>query len=472
MREEILERLSGMCDKADMRPHRAHHLFYSAAAISVLAWCAGFAGLQKSNAPVVSVHALSEAARMKQLAVPAPLRKLVERALALPKAERSKALDKAMARFARLVSAEDAEWFLELRKRGGEPGISDEQWNQFLTRWAGAQPEKVADFLEGHGLLAGAGTAPPLNAWAHGDAPSILAWVAAGGDKRKEWWAKNYYAYGTEWAAHDLDGALAWLEKENGAFLGDSIIAALHQQRGIPGIAAWLAVHGEKASSGARVAAAATILQHTLKTGGPEAAAAYLESRPHPDELANGVHILSATFAATAPEKALTWLDRLASRPGFPRSAAEAAMSQWVATDSGAAGDWLNAHRTSPAFTEYVWAYAMNLAVEDPDAARQWAALLPPEVSPPVQTVNGFTWQAGGGFPGEIPSQSLGTLAQHIDAAAGLLSARNRPPPAAATEAPPVVAQNVFKMRYSAVLVREFPGAEPTVRMVPRSPFG
>ncbi len=403
---------------------------------------------------------------------PEPLRKLVQQALALPDAERGKALDKAMARFASRVSAEDAAWMLELRKRGGEAGVSDEQWQQFIERWAGAEPEKAAGFLEDHGLLAGADASPLLKAWARSGVPSILAWVAAGGDKRKEWWAKHYHAYGTEWATQDLDGALAWLEKETGSFLDGPIIASLHQQRGIAGVEAWLAAHGEKASANARVTAAATMLQHTLKTGGPEAAAAYLESRPHPEELDDGVQVLSRTFTAAAPEKALTWLDRIASRPGFPRHEAEAAMAQWGATDPGAAGDWLNAHRNSPAFKEYVWAYAMNLAVENPDAARKWAALLPPEAPPTAHPVNGLTWQTAGPFPGGIPGQAAGTLAQHIDAAAGLLSARNQPPAAADPASPPVIAQNGFRMRYNAVLVRESPGAEPTVRMVPRSPFG
>ncbi len=389
-------------------------------------------------------------------------------ALAQPDAERSKALDKAMARFARRVSAEDAAWLLELRKRGGEAGISDGQWQQFIERWAGAEPGKVATFLEEHGLVAGAEVLSLFTAWTHGDAPSILAWVAAGDDKRKEWWTQNSDIYGTQWAKHDLEGALAWLENEIGGDLDGPIIASLEQQRGIPGVEAWLSAHGEKASANARAIAAATMLQHTLKTGGPEAAAAYLESRPFNDELANGVQVLSTTFTAASPEKALTWLDRLASRPGFPRSAAEAAMAQWVATDSGAAGDWLNAHRNSPAFKEYVWAYAMNLAVENPDAARKWAALLPPESATTVQTVNGMAWQNVGPIAGGIPGQGFGTLAQHIDAAAGLQSARNQP----ATPSPPVVAQNFFRPRYNAVLVRESPGAEPTVRMVLRNPFG
>ncbi len=392
----------------------------------------------------------------------------MQQALALPDTERSKALDKAMAQFARRVSAEDAAWMLELKKRGGEAGISDEQWQQFIERWAGAEPEKTATFLEEHGLVAGAEVLSLFTAWSHGDAPSILAWVAAGDDKRKAWWGENYLSYGWTWAKHDLDGALAWLENQTGGDLDSPILASLKQQRGIAGVEAWLSAHGEKASASARVNASTTMLQHTHKIGGPEAAAAYLESRAYPDELAKGVHMMSTSFTAAAPEKALTWLDRLASRPGFPRSAAEAAMAQWVATDSGAAGDWLNAHRNSPAFKEYVWAYAMNLAVENPDAARQWAALLPAEASPTVQTVNGIAWQKVDPFAGGFPGQSFGTLAQHIDAAAGLLSARNQP----ATASPPVVAQSGFRPRYNAYLVRESPGAEPTVRMVPRSGYG
>ena len=454
-----------------MRPSRATLLTCCALGVAALAWCVAFPEPVPAGRPATGAAGRGSARGIHRPA-PEPLRKLVQQALTLPDAERAKALDKAMARFASRVSAEDAAWMLELKKRGGEAGISDGQWQQFIERWAGAEPEKVAGFLEKHGLLAGAEVTSLFKAWTHGDAPSILAWVAAGGDKRKEWWNKHYYAYGTEWATHDLEGALAWLENDTGGYLDSPIIASLHQQRGIAGVEAWLTAHGEKASANARVTASATMLQHTLKTGGPEAAAVYLESRPHPDELASGVYAVRAAFTAAAPEKALTWLDRLASRPGFPHSVAEAAMAQWVATDSGAAGDWLNAHRTSPAFKEYVWAYAMNLAVENPDAARQWAKLLPPEVAPVTQTVNGYTWESSGQFAGGNPGNPVGSLAQHIEAAAGILSARNQPPPVAGTEHPAVVWQNVFKLRYIAYLVRESPGAEPTVRMVPRSPFG
>ncbi len=395
---------------------------------------------------------------------------MVEQALALPEAERGKALDKAMARFARQVSAEDAEWLLELRKHG-KPGIADEQWKQFLTRWTGAEPEKVADFLDGHGLLAGSDASWLLEAWGRGKAASVLDWVASGDDKRKQWWMTHCHILAFSWAAHDLDGALSWMDNGTGDQMEYSILAALDQHRGSKGMSAWLEAHGDQAatvSSTARIAAVSYIIQHTLKTDGPEAAAQWVAQRTRYEEWNNGLVAVRAAFTAAAPEKALTWLEGLAARQGFPRQEAEAAMAQWVATDSGAAGDWLNAHRSSPAFKEYVWAYAMNLAVENPDAARQWAALLPAEASPTVQTVNGIAWQKVDPFAGGIPGQSFGTLAQHIDAAAGLLSARNQP----ATASPPVVAQNFFRPRYNAVLVRESPGTEPTVRMVPRSGYG
>ncbi len=402
---------------------------------------------------------------------PESLRKLVQQALELSDAKRTNALNKAMRRFASRVSAEDAEWLLDLRRHGGAFGISDEQWQQFIERWATAEPEKAAAFLEAHGLLAGADAASLFKAWVRGDASSVLAWVDAGDDHRKEWWDNHHAAYGTAWAAHDLDGALAWLEREGGNSLDVSIIEALHQQRGIPGLEAWLSAHGENATSSARVAASATLLRDSLKTGGLEAALAYLDTRPQIDEQISGIGILGTPFIAAAPEKALTWIERLASQAEFLRSAAEIAMSQWARTDPGAAGDWLAAHRTSPAFREYVWAYAMSLAVENPDAAKKWAALLPPDAGPGGQSLPGKTSQTGAVVAGGNPALGVGTLQQHIEAVAGLLAAWNRRNPAAETSSSPVIARTAFLRPYNPVLVREFPGAEPSIRMVARGTF-
>jgi hypothetical protein len=206
------------------------------------------------------------------------------------------------------------------------------------------------------------------------------------------------------------------------------------------------------------VAAASLIVDHVLKTDSPKAAAQWIERRASMDEVSARLPAVRTAFIAVAPEQALAWLDRLSSREGFPLWEAEVGMSQWAGTDLGAAGDWLNANRNSPAAREYIWAYAVHVAVENPEAARKWASLLPPE-----------TPCSAGTGPEMVPASAgkFATLEENIDLVVRVLSLQKSSYDDGQGQVSGI-AQPAPVMKYFPWLISESEGAGPRVLLVPR----
>lgn len=126
-------------------------------------------------------------------------------------------------------------------------------------------------------------------------------------------------------------------------------------------------------------------------------------------------------------------------------------MSSWAARDPEAAGRWLNQNRDHPKFADYVRGYAIQIAVIDPNAARQWAARL---------NGNGNRFARGG------------TLEQHIDAVEAMLETPAVPPADTVAIPAPPDPNSRFLADYEPALVRQSPGEEPVLEMRPLSPFG
>jgi hypothetical protein len=133
------------------------------------------------------------------------------------------------------------------------------------------------------------------------------------------------------------------------------------------------------------------------------------------------------------------------------RPAEESIMSSWAARDPEAAGRWLNQNRDHPKFADYVRGYAIQIAVIDPNAARQWAAQL---------NGQGNRFARGG------------TLEQHIDSIEAMLRTPAMPPAETADIPIPPDPNSRFLVDYTPVLVRQNPGEAPVLEMNPVSPFG
>jgi hypothetical protein len=136
-------------------------------------------------------------------------------------------------------------------------------------------------------------------------------------------------------------------------------------------------------------------------------------------------------------------------------------MSKWAAGDPVAAGEWLNAHRDSPAAPAFIEAYTASIAGDDPAAARQWIAQLP---ETPVPQTN------AGWIPPDAPPSR--TALEHLVSLAEI-SALALDDPARAVALAGALPGNAVPglMNYRITLVREAPGERPVPRFTPVSPF-
>lgn len=121
-------------------------------------------------------------------------------------------------------------------------------------------------------------------------------------------------------------------------------------------------------------------------------------------------------------------------------------LSSWAARDPEGAGRWLKQNLNHPNFADMVRGYAIQVATIDPDAARQWAAVL-----------DGKGNRFGLG----------GTLEQHIDAIEAMMKSPAEPQ----TPLTPQQLAAAFLPDYTPALVRQHPDEDPVVEMRPVFPF-
>jgi hypothetical protein len=238
----------------------------------------------------------------------------------------------------------------------------------------------------------------------------------------------------------------------------------LAKQRGRDAVEQWLEANSDTSSTlpeGIRIAAVNRIVTQKLNDLGPAEAAAWVGKRTRPEELIAGVTEVAPAYARKEPERAMTWLEKFSATPGFHHRSGEVAMLEYATRDLAGAGEWLNAHLDSPIVSAYIWGYAVQVALEDPEAAAAWAAKLP--------TTGGW----GNTAPGANPWTSMEdvmeggrtpkTLAMNIQAAAraGQLY-RNPETPLPPWEGDPPP----HFLRYeNPILVKSSPDTEPVLQM-------
>ena len=136
-------------------------------------------------------------------------------------------------------------------------------------------------------------------------------------------------------------------------------------------------------------------------------------------------------------------------------------MVAWAACDPAAAGEWLNAHKSSRHFAAFARAYAVQIAVDDPAAARQWAALVGAAPRRPINlmemgqygpiehTIRAVEHMMSGSSPADNPAPAKGLM---VPGANGVRGA-------------PLLDE------YVPVLVRIAAGTEPVIMMKPLDPL-
>jgi hypothetical protein len=376
-----------------------------------------------------------------------------------------------LGRGVRRITAADAERFLEMRgkARPEDRQAMTEQWHQLLERWASAAPQEAAEFLEKHGMLAlpAPDALPVLKAWARGDAVSVLDWVKAGGDARKNWWNQSRYTFARAWMEHDPKAARAWVDAGGSDGMESSIVSGMFQSATRETIAAWLKQHSAgdaKISPVARDTAVQLLAGQHLKQDGADAALAWAESLQRPDELVSATQMIVTSLTASAPEKAVQWLARQPASTSGQHTAWQArdAMMKWTSGDPVAAGEWLNTHRDSPAASAFIEAYAMGIAGDDPAASRQWIAQLP---DTPVPTAIGGDWLLTVKPPPRAALEHMVSLAE--------ISRLSLDDPAQAVALAGALPGNATPglTNYHLTLVREAPGERPVPCLTAVSPF-
>lgn len=400
-------------------------------------------------------------------------RELVEAAMTLPPKESIDAVTGLLERGVKGNGAKDAAWFFEkyhTEHYRGQPRLVLAHWITVLENLASNRPAEAARLLEAKERLGESLDGQALmEVWASSRPLDAIAWGKQGGKERADWLNANGWMLMTRWAAHDLDGLLAWLEEGNEqAGSAPAAMKAFKDLRGIAGVREWLDAHGGEGSAltlAMRMAAAELVAAETLEAEGKQAAMSWVESREDPDERWQALHQVVPRMVAKEPREVVEWLERLSPQRRFPVWLAESSMNQWAAQDLKAAGEWLNRHRGSAAANSYIWGYALQVAMEDAEAALEWSKELKGGADGGfggsmgfIAAVDGSGWIPGGHYNSDHLNKMI--------AVAASAAAFVKDP-----EHPGTGETGFLMLNYTPALVQESPGSEAQLRML-RNPPG
>jgi hypothetical protein len=409
----------------------------------------------------------------KAVAAEPGFRELVEAAMTLPPKESVEAVTRLLERGVKGSGVKDAAWFFERYQKErsqGRPRLILAHWITVLKELARKRPAEAARLLEAKERLGEPEEGRTLmEVWAGSRPLDAIAWAKQGGEEREDWFNSNGYILMTVWAACDLDGLLAWLEDGNEQLVSASAaMKAFEGQRGIAAVREWLETHGGEGSAltlAVRMAAAELVATEILEGEGKLAAISWVESREAPEERWHSLHQVVPRLVVKEPQEVVEWLERLSPQKRFPMWLAETSMNQWAARDLKAAGEWLNRHRGSAAANSYIWGYALQVAMEDPEAALEWSKELKGGLDGGfggsmafIAAGDGSGWVPGGHYNSAYLEKMIAVTAS---AAAFVKD----------PEHPGTGDVGLLMLNYMPALVQESPGSEPQLRML-RNPPG
>ncbi len=430
----------------------------------------GAAGIRTAVEPAKEDRPL---ARTRPIIGEPGFRASVDAAMALSPAESIAAVTRLLKVGIKGISLKDAAWFFEKYHKEhyqGTPRLELTHWLTVLEEVASTRPAEAARLLEAKERLGESEDGRTLmKTWAASRPLDAIAWAKQGGKERTDWLNMNGSFLMTEWATHDLDGLLAWLEQGN-ELPGHAPAAmqAFKGQRGMAAVREWLEIHGGEGSTLAmavRMAAAGLLAAEILAGEGKQAAMNWVESRKDPVERWQALHQVVPRMVTKEPREVVEWLDRLSPQERFPVGLAETSMNEWAAQDLKAAGEWLNRHRGSAAADSYIWGYALQVAMEDPEAAKEWSKELKGGVDGGSGGSAGFfadgnvnSWIQGAPYNSAYLEKMIAVTA----AAAAFVKDPDHPG----------IGETVHLMlNYMPHLIQESPDSEPQLRMI-RNPPG
>ncbi len=400
-------------------------------------------------------------------------RAAMEAALALSVVEQRSAVVACFEHPELSVNLEDADWIMGMYLADvnqGYPRVRKDDWLGYLAKLVRRNPQVAAEFLLRKDRLIGTGADDDARClmfvWAGLNPLEVVAWAASGKDQG-EWARRNGSALAEAWAATDLQGLLDYVSTGGSEPSEWATVSALEKQRGAQALEEWLESQqnaDSKLPAGTRWQLVNKIAEHKLKEVGPAETAVWVGQRTNKDELFAGISTVAPRYAIHQPERAISWVEGFSALPGFPARTGEVAMVEFATRDLTGAGGWLNAHIKSPIVSAYIWAYAVQAALEDRDAANAWVAKLPQD--------GGWGNRAPRppGTPQPFPSQddmleggrTAKTLAMNIQAAARAGQMYRDPQ----TPLPPWEGEQPHFLRYeSPILIKTSPDGEPVLQM-------
>ncbi|MCP4847655.1 MAG: hypothetical protein GY899_06890 [Verrucomicrobiaceae bacterium] len=217
-----------------------------------------------------------------------------------------------------------------------------------------------------------------MSGWATRDPEGAKEYVAGVKDSGTRQWM--HYAVMREMLQNDLDGAIAYSEKnEKSRARGvqmDQLATALLEQRGINGITDWVngidhSIEENDMLSYKRYAAG--IALDRMAGDDPDAAMQFiLDNSEQPFITSDGLE-RAARRAAGPINEELEWLTQLPAEVSGQRHAIGERFEDYIREDFAAAGQWLASRELGPAYDEAIQDYAFSAARDNREAAIAWA---------------------------------------------------------------------------------------------------
>lgn len=274
-----------------------------------------------------------------------------------------------------------AETFEQAKQSGIQFG---EEYRLFLRAWGKLDGAKAMEYAD----LRGGGEHTPemlstLAGWASANPQQARDWVEA----LAEGSTKEGLIYGLldGWSMVDFASAAAYAESRPRSEARDEFRKLLLQRAlatGGPAAAQqWVQrIPNDEHNQVYKQRAFDEVIQ-TMLYRDPSAAAHWIAQNAGQAFLSGSAVVDTVTkLAQSAPMEALNWMENL---PGISDTQREkgavAAMNRWAENDPQAAGNWLVQNRQHPAYDRMAGQYALAIAEEYPQAAREWAQSLADE---------------------------------------------------------------------------------------------